>query len=267
MSKPCAILTTTRNSIHIINSYLDSFEKFVSRERFDLYVYDNGSREGDIQILEEYFKRGRFDYFKKLGKNYLFTFAVNEFLRDIREKGYEQILVVNPDIEYTYKWDEFLDNNTGILGFLLVKPNGLIEHFGGVGNGDHIARGEKFIEGKYSEVVDRQWVTFGAVAIHKNVIEQCGEFDMNYPHFGSDREYCKKALENGFKIQCSPSKLIHGFGFSTRPYHFCDIPDDVYKLHREERKKSGVIFPEDQRLIQPYDQSIMAKRLMESWGY
>jgi GT2 family glycosyltransferase len=127
----------------------------------------------------------------------------------------------------------------------LVKPNGIIEHAGGYGDGDHIGRGEED-EGQYDEIRSVDWVTFGAIALYRGLINELGLLDENYPHFGSDREYCRKAAATGLMVTCSPQRLTHGFGKSTRPYIWEDIPDNIWKAHVNERRNSGVHFPETQ---------------------
>lgn len=243
-----AILLLTRNSSHIFKDYIDSYKKYVDRDKYDLFLWDNGSREGDVEYLKTYECEGIFKACIFREENWLFTHAINGLLGLAKEMGnYEQYIIANVDIEFTENWSENIDINIdGIMGFLLVKPNGIIEHYGGVGLGDHFARGEVYEEGKYTEIRDCDWVTFGFVAIHKNVIDKCGGLDESFAHFGSDREYCKKAKLAGFSVKCSPSKLIHGFGKSTKPYIFSQVPDEIWQKHVNERHRSGVNFPREQ---------------------
>ena len=231
-------------------------------------MLDNGSRSGDVEYLTTYETEVQCMIWMK--HNMLFTKGVNTLLAaalgeefSIGEGNrrlklieyidkYDQFIVVNPDIEFKEGWDKDLEQNTGIMGFTLVKPNGIIEHAGGIGQGDHLGRGEED-SGNYQELRDVDWVTFGCVAIHKSVIEKIGKLDENFPHFGSDREFCKLAKKNGISVKCSGARLIHGFGKSTRPYIFSGIPDDIWKKHVAERRSSGVFFPEDQSRMQRLD--------------
>jgi GT2 family glycosyltransferase len=219
---------------------------------YDLYVADNGSRDGDLDYLSTY--RSDMRQIAMLGGNYLFTYAVNYllFLVDLdntRDDGcqlcHDQVIIANPDIEFREGWDRDLGKNKGIMGFTLVKPNGFIEHAGGLGDGNHIGRGEQD-EGQYAGVREVDWVTFGAVALHKEAIATLGDLDERFPHFGSDREYCAKARKAGIPVKCSGARLTHGFGKSTRPYEWRDIPDEIWEAHVKERERSGVVFPKDQ---------------------
>lgn len=237
--------TITRNSSHIFGKFIKSYERFVDREKHPLWVFDNASREGDREYLRSYFKQQRIDYSWQSKANMLFTHAANEQIRHAAATKADQILLVNPDVEFTLNWDEHIEKNDGIMGFVLVKPDNTVEHAGGYGDGDHIDRGKKFKRGMYNEVVEVDWVTFGAVLIHMGVVKKIGLLDEDYVHFGSDREYCRNAREAGFKIYCSPSELIHHYGKSCMPYIWDEIPDHIWAKMVSERRKSGVYFPDN----------------------
>jgi GT2 family glycosyltransferase len=147
--------------------------------------------------------------------------------RVIELEDTEQVLIMNPDIEFRAGWDEHLSENNGIMGFILVKPGG-----------------DQDSPDKFTKVEEVDWVTFGAVAIHKKVVDQVGLMEANdYPHFGSDREYCRKSRESGFSVTCSPSRLTHYYGWATRPYIFREVPRAIWERNAKERADSGVYFP------------------------
>jgi hypothetical protein len=178
----------------------------------------------------------------------LFTHAANWLMKKTMSSRYEQIVLVNPDIEFLPGWDKHVGSNKGIMGFVLVKPGGVIEHAGAYGGGEHIGRGEHD-KGQYKSVREVDWVTFGAVAINRKVIDKIGFMEEEiYPHFGSDREYCRKCREGGFAVTCSPSRLRHCYGYSTRPYVFRDVPKDIWRAMVKERRSSGVYFPDEQEI-------------------
>jgi GT2 family glycosyltransferase len=248
-----AIITITRNSSHIWKYFIESYKEHCSG--YDLYVVDNGSRDGDIDYLSTYMDDKILEQFLLLGGNYLFTYAVNfgfeiidliETRGDKYEKHYDQIVIANPDIEFREGWDRDLESNKGIMGFVLVKPNGYIEHAGGIGRGEHLGRGERDT-GQYQGIRDVDWVTFGAAAIARGAIKTLGDLNEDFPHFGSDREYCTLAKNKKIPVKCSGARLTHGFGKSTRPYIWEDIPDEIWVKHVAERHLSGVGFPENQK--------------------
>ena len=247
-----AILTVTRNSSHIWAKFAKSFLEHC--QGYDLLVVDNGSRDGDVEYLDTYVEDGTIGALYPAPANLLFTQATNLLLDRASEKEYEQLVIVNPDIEFREGWDKDLETNTGILGFVLVKPNGIIEHAGGFGGGDHLGRGEKDT-GQYQETREVDWVTFGAVAISKSSFETLGKLSEEFPHFGSDREYCKLAKEKGIPVRCSGARLTHFYGWACRPYAWREIPADIWKAHVKERRASGVHFPEEQKDIPRIDSS------------
>jgi GT2 family glycosyltransferase len=250
MGSKGAILTTTRNSSHIWRYFERSYRQYC--EGYDLFVWDNGSREGDQEYLETYQQDGVINNIFLSPVNHLFTYAANELLECAHMTGYEQYIIANPDIEFREGWDRDVETNEGIMGFVLVKPNGLIEHAGGIGGGDHTGRGEKDA-GQYQELRDVDWVTFGAVAISRRAFEELGKLDQRFPHFGSDREYCALAKAKGIPVRCSGARLTHFYGWACRPYIWRDIPEDIWKAHVKERHDAGVFFPEDQNRIPRID--------------
>jgi GT2 family glycosyltransferase len=251
-----AILTIVRNSTHVLHDFFESYKNYASDS--DLYIWDNASRVQDYEYLESMQKEYNFSGFRERNMsspdkpyNYLFTKATNNLIKLAikigKEKNirYDQFIICNPDVNFLKDWHKDLEFNSGIMGFVLVKPYGVIEHAGGYSGGDHLGRGELDV-GQFDTIREVDWCTFGAVAISRDVIDKIGVLDEKYPHFGSDREYCKKAKQAGFRIVCSPRRLIHHFGKSSKPYIFDQIPDDIWRLFVAERRASGVHFPDRQ---------------------
>lgn len=242
-----AILTVTRDSSHIWYQFISSFARHCDRKTYDLFVWDNNSREGDKEYLKTYLDDGTVNHIFFNKSNDLFTAPINRLIDLAYENEYEQVMIANPDIKFIEGWDRDVSENKGIMGFVLVKPNGVIEHAGAYGGGEHIGRGEIDSPDIYQEMKEVDWVTFGAVLIHRNVIERVGYLDEeNYPHFGSDREYCRKCRDSGITISCSPARLIHSYGYSTRPYIFRDVPEKIWRTLVNERRSAGVYLPEGQ---------------------
>jgi GT2 family glycosyltransferase len=82
------------------------------------------------------------------------------------------------------------------------------------------------------------WVTGAFMMIDVDLFERIGLLDEeHYVHFGSDREFCKKASEQGFPTMCSPLALQHYYGWSTRPYI---IHEDLPSIIQERIQKYGL---------------------------
>ena len=241
--KKRAILLLTRNSCHILPFFVKSLQEYVNRGVYDIIVYDNGSNKVQLEILNTYVKDKTFDYFETTnGVNYLYTRGANWLLRKAIERNpeIEHLVLVNPDIEFLEDWDKDIESNEGIMGFVMKNEWGHIEHAGAVGLGDHIGKGIRDNKEIFTELRNVDWVTFACVDINRKVIDKIGFLEEKYCHFSSDRVFCKKAIKNGFNILCSPSRLIHGFGKSTRFYSYDDVPDDIWQEMVEERKSQGV---------------------------
>jgi GT2 family glycosyltransferase/ubiquinone/menaquinone biosynthesis C-methylase UbiE len=151
-------------------------------------------------------------------KNYKFTHAVNQGLKF--QAPYT--LLLNPDCSGNLQkaWlrtmvEELESNHAGISGAILKFPDGKIQHAGAYSFGSHIGFKEDD-KGQFDKVREVEWVTGACMLIKREVIDKIGEWDeVKYPHYESDREWCKKAKEAGIKIICSTAKLSHLEGRSS----------------------------------------------------
>ena len=239
MKKWC-IITVTRNSSHIIRQYVDSHINFTSKDT-DFYIVDNASSNRDVLKtllgpLESNFRA----IVKQRDKNFLFTDSTNLGLEMAFEKEYAYYCIMNPDIFVSADWqiktEEYakLYPNSGIIGFKLVKVDGILEHAGAFGGGEHRGRGNSMPDLVFNEAEEIDWVTGACMAFKHSVLRDVGFLDAKkYPHFSSDKEICMRAKKQGFNTLYVPVKLTHGYGKSSRPYVLNeDLPDnfDVSKI-------------------------------------
>ncbi len=151
-------------------------------------------------------------------QNYKFTHAVNQGLK-IKAP---YTLLLNPDClgNLQDNWlkkmvDELEKENAGIAGAILKFPDGKIQHAGAYGFGNHIGLKEED-KGQYDKIRECEWVTGACMLIKREVVEKIGEWDeVRHSHYERDRDWCKKAKENGIKIICSTAKLTHLEGGSS----------------------------------------------------
>lgn len=149
-------------------------------------------------------------------KNYKFTHAVNQGLKLSKT----DTLLLNPDCIGNLQdgWLKQMVNDlgdNGIAGAILKFPDGKIQHAGAFGFGIHTGFGEED-KGQYNKVREVEWVTGACMLIKREVIDKVGLWDeVKHPHYESDREWCKKVKEAGYKIICSTAKLTHLEGKSS----------------------------------------------------
>lgn len=136
-----------------------------------------------------------------------------------KAKG-DYILILNPDVAFN-KEDAWLKKyvkclekgKAGIGGALLFQPGtNKFQHAGAKDWGEHIGVNEKD-KGQYDKIYEVEWATGASLLIKREVIERIGYLDeVNYPHWESDKFYCIKAREAGFRIICCPVKGEHIWG-------------------------------------------------------
>lgn len=177
---------------------------------YETVVIDNNSKD------KSYLNKVGVSYILN-DKNYKFTHAVNQGLK--MAKG-EYILLLNPDcignLQKGWLRQMVRDSKEGdVVGAVLKFPDGKIQHAGAYGFGKHIGLGEED-KGQYNKVREVEWITGACMLIKREVINKVGLWDeVKFPHYESDREWCKKVKEAGYKIVCSKAKLTHLEGKSS----------------------------------------------------
>ena len=154
-------------------------------------------------------------------------------------------LVISPD------WLERLAENAlrkeiGVVGGLLLYPDGTIQHAGVVvgmgGWADHIFKGMQPIHsvGPYvSPVISRNVlaVTGACMAVSKRTIEQIGGFDERFIICGSDVELCIRAYEHGLYNRMDADVRLYHLESKSRDTYIPEIDFqmsyEVYAPYRE----------------------------------
>jgi len=205
---PISIIIPTYNSQEVFDKCYEGLLN--AGYPYETIVIDNNSvnrgyldKHGVVKILNK--------------ENFKFTHAVNQALQET--KG--DVLLLNPDCwgDVEKNWlrkmvDEM--GESGIAGAILKLPSGKIQHAGAYGFGTHVGLGEED-EGQYDTVRKCEWVTGACMLIKRKVIDKVGLWDEEkFPHYESDREWCKKATEMGFDIVCTTAKLTHLEGKSSK---------------------------------------------------
>jgi len=98
-------------------------------------------------------------------------------------------------------------NRAAVVGCKLVDEYGRINHAGAYGVGFHKGMGEPNIS--YFDEEPVEWVTGACMLIRKWVRLSVGLLPEEYPHWGSDREYCKMVSFGGDEVWYSPVTLLH----------------------------------------------------------
>lgn len=217
-----AIVILTWNGIAVTQRCLDSLRNKTRNVSYRLIVVDNGSTDGTVEWL----KAQPDVTLIANNENRGFAAGVNQGIAAAPPD--HDILLLNNDTEIIEEtWLAHLRDTAnshpdyGIVGCLLLFPNGLLQHAGTYMPqhnfwGYQIGGGEPFI-GQYPGIREVEGVTGACMYIRRDVINTIGGFDETYFSYYEDTDYCLRALQAGFKIVCTGgAKVVHHENSSTR---------------------------------------------------
>lgn len=207
-------------SVHIAEEFRDSAKEylkqclssiiqFTPRDLYDIICVIDRGWDGTEEFLSEYKSKGwiRSIFQNTTTRGYTRTNNIG-----LEESQAEFALLLNLDTVVSPGWLEGLldcGRRTGaaVIGCKLIDEYGRINHAGAYGIGYHRGMNEENIG--YFQEEEVEWVTGACFMISKKAREVLGNLNEYYPHWGSDREYCKEAWTHGFKVMYSPVEILH----------------------------------------------------------
>lgn len=154
------------------------------------------------------------------GANTRFSRSANDGISVTRSP---LVALLNSDVELTAGWADalmapyFTDNGSSVavVGCVQVSPEGFGLHTGFRGHADMWTPA--------NEPYEVDWVTGCAWLINRDAWQRIGplredvdgETGIDYRHFESDREWCFRAKKSGYRVLCSPHKIVHHWQRST----------------------------------------------------
>jgi hypothetical protein len=189
-------------------------------------VVDNASTDGSVELIKK-----NYDWCTLIvnDSNLLFAGGNNVGIRYAMEKlASDYVLLLNNDIKCEETMVERLvaaaedDDLAGMTGpkiYYWEQPD-LIWSAGGVvnmwtGNTAHIGLRE-VDSGQYDTPSYVDYLTACALMVRRPVIEEIGLLDEGFPMYSEDADWCRRAVEHGYKCLYVPSaKLWHRISASS----------------------------------------------------
>ena len=223
-----AIVILNWNGCKMLREYLPSVLQY-SRDEATVYVADNASTDGSLEMLREHFPEVKLIV---LDKNWGFAEGYNKALGQIEAEYY---LLLNSDIEVTHHWltplVEYLDSHKEVAAcqpkLLSLADRDMFEYAGASGGfldryGYPFCRGRVFdtVErdnGQYDYATPILWATGAALMIRAKDYWEAGGLDGRFFAHNEEIDLCWRLRIRGRRIVCLPESYVYHVGGGTLP--------------------------------------------------
>lgn len=223
-----AIVILNWNGEEMLKKYLPAVMHY-SREEAQIYVADNASTDGSLNLLAQEFPECNII---RLERNWGFAEGYNKALRQVDAEYY---LLLNSDIEVTHHWltplVEFMDAHSEVAAcqpkLLSVFDKDMFEYAGASGGfldrfGYPFCRGRIFdtVErdnGQYDYATEILWATGAALMIRSKDYWDAGGLDGRFFAHNEEIDLCWRLRIRGRKIYCLPESYVYHVGGGTLP--------------------------------------------------
>ncbi len=222
-----AVVILNWNGEKLLHQFLPDVIRYSPTEYSDIYVADNASTDGSVQLIEEHFAT------VKIIRNEVnggYAKGYNDALKKINA---DVFCLLNSDIEVTQNWLEpiyrhFIENpKTAIIQpkILDYKKKTHFEYAGAAGGfidqlGYPYCRGRIFdsIEsdaGQYNDERDIFWASGACLFIRSEVFYLLGGMDEDYFAHQEEIDLCWRAYNKGYKTMYVGTSTVYHVGGST----------------------------------------------------
>lgn len=226
------IIIVNYNSMAYLKKCLNSIINSQYKVNVDIFVSDNNSKDGSIDMVKNEFPQ----VFLIENKNNLgYSGAAN---RAIRQSSGRYILILNNDIEVLDNPLDLMverinrDSDIGLLGCMLLNSDKTLQQSFGYFNLGFLSeaiqkiffnrykRGNRLV-GRYLYKIHKKfrevdWISGACIMARRDAMDDVGLMDENYFMFFEEIDLCNKVRKKGWKICYTPdAKMIHHGGKSS----------------------------------------------------
>lgn len=214
--------------MEFLKKFLPSVIEY-SKNDSEIWVADNCSTDGSVELLREQFKDVKLIQNESNGG---FATGYNVALRQIEAEYY---ILLNSDIEVTENWINPIINlmeSDNTIGACQPKirsysQKGKFEYAGASGGfidklGYPFCRGRLFMsletdEGQYDDPMEVFWATGACMFIRSDVFHEHGGFDDDFFAHMEEIDLCWRMKSSGYKVMVCPSSMVYHVGGGTLP--------------------------------------------------
>jgi len=228
-----SIVIVSYNVKNLLKECLESIYRTTKQIQFEVYIVDNHSSDGTIQMIQRDFPTVKLIRNKE---NIGFAKANNLAFR--KSKG-KYLLMLNPDTRILQNSFQKMinafekDTRIGVVGCKMLNPDGTLqpscydfptlrEIFGMYFIGSRIFGGLKKFD--YNKMQEVDFVRGAFLTLNRKCLEEVGLLDENIFMFGEETDLCYRIKQSGWKVMYMPDTvIIHHKGKSTE-----QISDNMY---------------------------------------
>jgi len=228
-----SLIIPTRDQADLLDRCLRSIRGRSTYPDYEILVIDNGSTDPKALRLIEGLEWSHQTRVIRHPGPFNFAAMINRAAREARGALLcllnNDTEVISPDWMETMS-AELMKEKVGVVGALLLFPDGSIQHAGDVVGGGVCVRHLQADPGPDPRDVDA--VTGACLMTRRDLFLELGGLDeVNFPVAFNDTDYCLKVKEVGHRVICTPrARLLHhemkSRGRTWKPW-------DLWRLYRE----------------------------------
>jgi GT2 family glycosyltransferase len=244
-----AVIILNWNGIEYLKMFLGTVVKYSLSPGTEVYVADNGSKDGSADWVAENFKEVRLIRFDR---NYGFADGYN---RAIEQLDSEYYVLINSDIEVTAGWLKplvsFMEENSDAAAcqpkILSYNQKDYFEHAGAAGGfidmyGYPFCRGRilnvaEKDEGQYDDQVDIFWSSGACMIVRADAWRKCGGFDADFFAHMEEIDLCWRFRKAGYHTGFTSGSTVYHIGGGSLAYDspykiFLNFRNSLYMLYK-----------------------------------
>jgi GT2 family glycosyltransferase len=225
--KKVAIVILNWNGNEMLRRFLPSVLQYSHPDDAAVYVADNGSTDGSVEMLHREFPDVRVI---ALDRNYGFAEGYNRALEEVKE---EYVVLLNSDVEVSEAWLEpliaYMDAHPEVAA---CQPKIRSWHdrdrfeYAGAAGGFLDAYGYPFCRGRIMHVVEKDtgqydaiapvfWATGAALFIRLSDYLRSGGLDGRFFAHMEEIDLCWRLRARGRGVVCVPQSVVYHVGGAT----------------------------------------------------
>jgi GT2 family glycosyltransferase len=253
-----SIIIPTKNGAELLGRCINSIREKSTYPDYEIVIVDNGSTDSKaLRLLDGLRWSAKTKVVKHPGR---FNFSAMINMAAGEASGSILCLLNNDTEVISADWMEtmaghLVQDDVGVVGALLLFPDGSIQHVGDVVGGSACVRHLQVKPCMDTSDVDA--VTGACLMTRKDLFLKLGGMDeVNFQVAFNDTDYCLRVREAGSRVICASRARLYHHELATRGRTW--KPWDLIRLYREKRAFRKRLI--DKRYTYPFNTPLSLQR-------